>query len=124
MSNAKPTTVEEYISQAPERGKAHLIQLRTLLKEIAPDAKEGLKWGNPAFESVAILFAYSTHNSHLTFTPTGPALAPFQKELTGYELRKDSVIFKYDKPLPVELIRKIAQYRKTEAEDNGAKWKY
>lgn len=124
MSNAKPTTVEEYISQAPEAGKAHLVQLRSILKELAPDAKEGLKWGNPSFESVGILFTYSAHKAHLTFTPTGPALAPFQKELTGYELRKDSVIFKYDKPLPIELIRKISQHRKAEAEEKGAKWKY
>ena len=98
--------------------------MRSILKNVVPNAREGLKWGKPVFESVTILFAYSAHKSHLSFIPTGPALKPFEKELSEYDVQKDSIQFSYNKPLPKELIKKIAEYRKDDAEKRGAKWKY
>ncbi|MEJ2114364.1 MAG: DUF1801 domain-containing protein [Flavobacteriaceae bacterium] len=124
MSKKKPTTVEEYIEQLPEIAQAKINELRSILKSIAPEAKEGLKWGKPVFESVTILFAYSAHKAHLSFIPTGPSLKPFENELSEYNTRQDSVQFSYDKPLPDQLIRRIAEYRKEDAEQRGAKWKY
>jgi len=124
MGKKKPTNVEEYAEQLLEVAQAKFNELRSILKSIAPDAKEGLKWGNPVFESVTILFAYAAFKSHLSFTPTGPALKPFEKELTGYITKQDSVQFPYDKPLPESLIRKIAEYRKEDVEQRGAKWRY
>lgn len=120
----KPTNVEEYLQAAPEAGQEKLKELRTILKEVAPAAKELLKWGKPALESKTILFAYSAHKAHLSFIPTGPALKPFEKELSGYTVKKDSVQFSYNKPLPKELIRKIAAFRKRDVEERDAKWKY
>ncbi|MFH6601988.1 iron chaperone [Maribacter algicola] len=89
-----------------------------------PEAKEGLKWGKPVFASETILFAYAAHNAHLSFIPTGPAMQPFEKELGSYTTKQDSVQFQYDRPLPENLIRKIAEYRKKDVEERGAKWKY
>lgn len=124
MGQEKPKTVEEYFAILTEPGKTKLQELRTILKNVAPNAKEGLKWGKPVFESNYILFAYSAHKAHLSFIPTGPALKPFEDELSEYTTKKDSVQFTYDQPLPEELIRKIAEYRKKDAEERGAKWYY
>lgn len=101
-----------------------LIEIRSILSNVAPTATEVLKWGKPVFESKTILFAYSAHKSHLSFIPTGPALKPFEKELSGYTVKKDSVQFSYDQPLPKALIRKIANYRTQDVEERDAKWKY
>ncbi|MCP9770601.1 DUF1801 domain-containing protein [Lacihabitans sp. LS3-19] len=120
----KPKTVDEYFINAPEEAKGKLEELRSLLKNVVPDASEVLKWGKPVFESKTILFAYSAHKSHLSFIPTGPALEPFLNELNDYVVNKDSVQFRYDKPLPINLIKKIAEFRKWDVEDRGAKWKY
>ena len=124
MDNKKPTSVEEYIANTPEPAQTKLKELRSILRNVAPGAKELLKWGKPVFESKTILFAYSAHKSHLSFIPTGPALKPFRTELSEYVVKKDSVQFSYDRPLPEDLIRKIAKYRKEDAEERGAKWKY
>lgn len=124
MGKEKPTNVEEYIEQLPEIAQIKLRELRSILKSVAPEAKEGLKWGKPVFESATILFAYSAHKAHLSFIPTGPAMKPFEKELAEYTTKKDSVQFPYNKPLPGKLIRKIAKYRKEDVEKRGAKWKY
>jgi uncharacterized protein YdhG (YjbR/CyaY superfamily) len=120
----KPKTVEEYILNAPKMGQEKLHELYSLLKKIAPNATETLKWGKPVFESSTILFAFSVHKAHLSFIPTGPALKPFEKELLGYKVNKDSVQFPYHKPMPFDLIKKIAEYRVQDVEQRGAKWKY
>ncbi len=124
MDKKKPETVEEYIEQLPENAQLKIKELRSILKRIAPKAKEGLKWGKPVFELETILFAYSAHKSHLSFIPTGPALKPFEKELTEYTTKKDSVQFSFNNPLPENLILKIAEYRKKEVEEKNAKWYY
>lgn len=120
----KPTTVEEYIEQLPEVAKEKISDLRSVLKSVVPEAKESLKWGKPVFESDTILFAYSAHKAHLTFVPTGPALKPFENELSEFSTQKDSIQFPYKNPLPEQLIRKIAQFRKDAVELREAKWKY
>ena len=101
-----------------------LRELRALLKKIAPNAAEGLKWGSPVLEEGRILFAYTAHKDHLNFVPTGPAMEPFKDKLVGYKLGKDSVQFPYDKPLPKPLIRKLAAYRAKQVRHEDARWIY
>lgn len=124
MAATKPTTVDEYIEGASTEAQSKLRELRAVLKDVAPDATETLKWGMPVFEEGRILFAYAAYKSHLNFTPTGPALEPFKEDLAGFELGKDSIKLPYDKPLPEALIRKIAAYRARDVRENDARWMY
>lgn len=120
----KPTTVAEYIEAAPSQAQERLREIRSLLKEVAPDATEAIKWGSPVFEEERILFSYSAYKSHLNFMPTGPALVPFEEELAGYKTGKDTIQLPYDRPVPKALIRKIAEYRLKQVRENDARWMY
>jgi uncharacterized protein YdhG (YjbR/CyaY superfamily) len=122
--NHRPTTVNEYINAAPKEAREKLQEIRAILKEVAPEAKEVIKWGTPVFEEKRILFSFSAHKSHLNFMPTGPSLEPFRDELKGYTTGKDTIQFPYEKPLPKELIRKIAEYRARDVRENNARWMY
>jgi uncharacterized protein YdhG (YjbR/CyaY superfamily) len=124
MPKTRPTTVDEYVESAPEQARVHLREIRAILREVAPDATEGLKWGSPVLEEKRILFSYSAYKSHLNFMPTGPSLEPFRDELAGYRTGKDTIQFSYDEPLPVELIRKIAAHRARDVRENDARWMY
>ena len=124
MAKNKPTTVDEYINAAPKEAQEKLHELRAILKEVAPDATETLKWGQPVFEEKRILFSFAAYKAHLNFMPTGPALEPFKEELATYKTGKDTIQFPYNKSLPKELIRKIAAYRAMEVRENDAKWMY
>ena len=124
MTKAKPTTVDEYISAAPKEAQPKLRELRALLKKIAPKATERLKWGSPVFEEKRILFAFTAFKSHINFMPTGPAMKPFEKELTEFTTGKDTIQFPYAKPLPKALIRKIAAFRLKEVREKDARWMY
>jgi hypothetical protein len=41
--------------------------------------------------------------------PTRTALKPIERELEDYITGKDTIQFPYNKPLPIEIIRKIAE---------------
>ena len=118
----KPTTVDEYIDLAPKEAQEKLIELRSILKKLVPDAKEALKWGSPVFEEKRILFAYTAFKSHINFMPTQASLIPFKKELAAYVTGKDTIQFPYTNPLPKMLIRKIAAHRIEDVRENDARW--
>jgi uncharacterized protein YdhG (YjbR/CyaY superfamily) len=124
MPKSKPTTVSEYIAAAPKGAQKHLREMRSLLKKVAPGACETIKWGSPVLEEKRILFSFAAYKSHLNFMPTGPAIRPFEKELTEYKTGKDTIQFPYDRPLPKALIRKIATYRAKQVRENDARWMY
>jgi uncharacterized protein YdhG (YjbR/CyaY superfamily) len=124
MPDKKPNTVDEYIEAAPREAQPMLGEIRSILKGVAPDATETLKWGSPVLEEKRILFAYSAHKAHLNFVPTGPAMEPFRTELSGYETGKDSIRLPYSDPLPGALIRKIALFRANDVRENDARWIY
>lgn len=121
-SKIKHKTVSDYIDAAPTEAKKMLQELRVILKEVAPNAKEAIKWGYPVIEEKRILFSFSAFKTHLNFMPTRSALEPFKKDLAEFTTGKDTIQFPYDKPLPKMLIKKIAEYRAKEVREDGALW--
>jgi uncharacterized protein YdhG (YjbR/CyaY superfamily) len=119
---AKPKTITEYIDAAPSESRTKLRELRAILRDVAPDARESVKWGMPVFEEKRILFAFGAFKSHLNFLPTPAVLQAFDSELEKYTTGKGSVQFPYDKPLPKALIRKLAARRVKELRENDARW--
>ena len=111
MAAQRPTTIDEYIRAAPREGQPHLRRLYVLLKGVAPEAQEAIKWGTPFFVEPRFLFAFSAHKAHLNFTPTVAGLEPFGKELEAHKTTKGMLQVPYDQPLPEDLIRKIAEHR-------------
>lgn len=119
---SKPGTVSEYIDQAPAETRGKLREMRTCLREVAPDAEESLKWGTPAFSLDRILFTYGGFKRHIGFYPTPAAIEEFEEELEEYETGKGSIQFPLDKSLPVDLIQAIAAFRVKDLKENDAKW--
>ncbi|HEX2393983.1 MAG TPA: DUF1801 domain-containing protein [Bacteroidales bacterium] len=124
MQKNKPATVDEYIDSAPELAQAKLREIRSILKEVAPKAKEQIKWGYPVYEEKRILFSFSAFKTHINFMPTGPSMEPFMEELKDFKTGKDTIQFPYNKPLPRALIKKIASFRLKDVKENDAKWMY
>jgi uncharacterized protein YdhG (YjbR/CyaY superfamily) len=122
MSKTKPTTIAEYMNSAPNAAQKKLREMYAILKEAAPGATEGIKWGSPVFEEKRILFAFAAFKSHLNFMPTPSAMKPFKKELEKYATGKGSIQFPYDKRLPKSLILKIAALRVKELREKDVRW--
>ena len=110
MPMKRPTSIAAYIKAAPVEGQPHLRRLYAILKDVAPDAKETIKWGHPFFVEPRFLFSFSAHKSHVSFAPMVAGLDPFRKELEKHDTTTNFLKIPYDKPLPEALIRKIAKH--------------
>jgi uncharacterized protein YdhG (YjbR/CyaY superfamily) len=119
----KPKTIEEYIDRAPINAQEKLYQLAACIRAAAPKAKEGIKWGMPAFSYKRILLTFAVYKYHIGFYPTPSAVKAFQKNLVKFETAKASVQFPLDKPLPLALIKKIVAFRVRESLKEDVKWK-
>lgn len=120
----KLKNVDEYIKAMPDHARKKLEEMRALLRSVAPEATEELKWGQPVFMEKRILFSYAAFKNHIRFMPTGPVLEQFRSELASYKRGKDTIQFPYDRPLPQELIKRIAAFRRRDVLENDAKWRY
>ncbi|KQW64739.1 iron chaperone [Variovorax sp. Root411] len=124
MASNPPTTIAEYIQAAPAEGQPHLRRVHAILKSVAPQAQEAIKWGTPFFVEPRFLFAFSAHKAHLSFVPIEGAFEPFRKELEKHKTTKGTLRIPYDDPMPEELICKIAEHclRTVSARKSDAFW--
>lgn len=122
MATSKPTTVDEYIAQAPIATQDKLKELRACLQKAAPHAKEILKWGKPAFEAEYILFVYAASANHVSLHPTLQVITEFKDALKDYKTSDNTVQFPLDKALPLELITRMAELR-VEQSKQGVTWR-
>jgi uncharacterized protein YdhG (YjbR/CyaY superfamily) len=124
MARKRPTTIAAYIRAAPREGQPHLRRLYSILKSVAPEAEEAMKWGTPFFVEPRFVFAFAAHKAHCSFAPSLAAMKAFRQELEKHETTKGLIKIPYDKPLPEALIRKIAKYclRSVRARKDDAFW--
>jgi uncharacterized protein YdhG (YjbR/CyaY superfamily) len=120
---ARPTTVTEYINAAPQEAQKNLREMRACIRAAAPGAKEGLKWGMPAFFGRTILVTFAAHKRHIGFYPTPSAVKAFANDLSEFATARGSIQFPLEKPLPLALIRKITSFRVRESIEQDKKWR-
>lgn len=111
MTGKRPTSIAAYIDAAPAAGQDLLRQLYAILKDVAPDAQEAIKWGAPFFIEPRFLYSFSAHKAHLNFTPSREVLREFGKELEKHRTTAHFLQIPYGQPLPAKLIRKMAEYQ-------------
>jgi len=119
----RPQSIAEYIDDAPKEARKKLREMRACIRKAAPGAKEGLKWGMPAFSYHRILVTFAAFERHISFCPTPSAVEAFAKELSKFVTGSASIQFSLDKPLPLPLIRKITEFRVRESTEEDAKWR-
>ena len=110
MSN--PTTIAQYIASFEDESRTRLAVLYKTIKNEIPDAEESISYGLPTFKinkHPVIYFGGFTHHIGLYATPDGHA--EFEEELSKYKRGKGSVQFPDDRPLPLDLVRRITRYR-------------
>jgi len=117
MESSKGTgfaSIDEYIETFPAEAQELLKELRATIKEAAPEAKEAFSYGIPTFKLNGNLVHFAAHKSHIGFYPTPSGIERFKNELSVYKGAKGSVQFPIDQPLPLDLIRRVVQFRVAE----------
>ena len=105
------TMIDEYISKFPKDVRDVLEELRLAIKKTAPKAKETIRYGIPTFTLNGNLVHFAAFKNHIGFYPTPSAIEAFKKELSPFKQSKGTVRFPLDKPIPLELVKKIVEFR-------------
>ena len=100
--------VELYISQFEPEIQSRLEILRQLFFEVLPDTEESIRYKMPAFKVGKHHLYFAAYKKHIGFYPVY-GLTEIEGEVSKYRAKKtkDSLHFMLDKPLPIELIKKI-----------------
>jgi uncharacterized protein YdhG (YjbR/CyaY superfamily) len=107
----KPANIDEYIASFDSEIQNLLELFRGTVKQVAPEATETISYGMPAFKQNGMLIWFAAHTNHIGFYPRASAIEKFRKELSDFKSAKGSVQFPMNKPLPVDIIRQIVQFR-------------
>jgi uncharacterized protein YdhG (YjbR/CyaY superfamily) len=115
------TTIDQYIQEFPPEVKAILSELRSTIRQAAPQAAEKISYGVPTFYLNGNLVHFAAFKHHIGFYPGPSGIAHFKKELAKYKSAKGSVQFPLDEPLPLQLIAKIVAFRVGESSRKKAR---
>ena len=104
--------VDKYIAGFPAQVQQLLKEMRKRILKTAPDAAECISYGMPAYKlNGKPLVYFAGYKNHIGFYATPSGHSEFAKELAAYKQGKGSVQFPVSNPLPVNLIRRIIEFR-------------
>lgn len=112
MKRSDFKSIDEYISTFPKGVQELLQTFRQTVKKTAPGAQETISYQMPTFKlNGKNLVHFAGFEHHIGFYPVPSGIEAFKKELSLYKQGKGSVQFPLDKPLPLQLISKIVEFR-------------
>ena len=106
-----PTTIDQYIEGFPPEIQVILSKLRAAVRKAAPLAIERISYQIPTFYFNGNLVHFAAYKTHIGFYPTSSGIKAFQKELSKYNTATGTVRFPLDRPLPLDLIKRIVKFR-------------
>lgn len=109
----RPTidSVDEYIAGFPAGTQKVLEEVRALIRASAPGATETISYAIPTFDLNGHLVHFAGYRSHIGLYPGPSGIEAFREELKPYKSAKGSVQFPLGQPLPMDLIRRIVEFR-------------
>ena len=117
--------VDEYIAAAPKEVRPKLEQVRAAIREVAPDAVEGISYGMPFYsykgeqgiEGRLCYFGLVKSGIGLYLRP--PVIEEHMGELGGYKTTKSALQLPLVKAVPVSLIKELVRDAMKRHQDGG-----
>ncbi len=122
-TKAIATTIDQYISEAPQEVQERLNNLRTVIKAEVPDAEERIAYAMPTFSQNGNLVHFAYFKNHIGFFPAPSGIENFKDELAKYKTSKGTVQFPLNEEIPMDLVREIVRFRLKENLAKAAKKK-
>lgn len=113
-------SIDQYIASFPLPTRKLLEELRSAIRGSAPLASEKISYQIPTFFQNGNLVHFAAFAKHIGFYPGASAIRTFALELENYKTSTGTVQFPIEKPMPLNLVRKIVEFR---VEENSAKAK-
>lgn len=107
----KANDVDELIQSTPKGIQAKLQKLRTIIQEVAPDAKESISYGMAFYAYKGRLVYFTFQKNHIGFYIPPPIIENHKNDLKEYTTTKSAIHLSITKPLPISLIKKLVKAR-------------
>jgi len=106
-SNA--ANVDEYLAEVPEGRREVLVVLRALIREVAPEATEGIEYGMPCFyRGGKLLFAMASQKNYMAlYGCTENGIEQHREALGKLNCGKGCIRFQRLEQLPMGAIADI-----------------
>jgi uncharacterized protein YdhG (YjbR/CyaY superfamily) len=103
--------IDDYISAQEPHAKKALRQIRKIVKKNFPNAEEVFSYKMPAYKLNGMLIWYGAAKNHYAIYAVPKVIVAFKERLKKYELRKGTIQFPYEEPVPVKLITAIIKFK-------------
>lgn len=108
-------SVDEFLAAIPEPQRAALVQLRSEIRAVVPDAEEVISYGVPTYRLDGALVSFGAAKEHCALYVMSPAfMETIADSLAGYDTSKGTIRFQPDNPLPRDLVARIVSGRAAE----------
>ena len=114
-------SIDDYIASLPKESQAVAARLRALIRDTVHGVSERVSYDMPTFDLKGQPMIYfGVWKKHISLYPaTGRVVAHFGAEFAPYKLGPGTIQFPLDKPLPMDLIRRIIEFRASELRSAG-----
>ena len=110
MAKTNFQSIDEYIAACPPETHAYLQQIRKLIRNLAPDAKEKISYQIACFELNGMnLIHFAGWKKHVSLYPVPAGSEAFERQIESYVDGKGTLKFPLDEPLPVKLIERVVK---------------
>ncbi len=101
-------TVDEYMLSLEENRRQALSIVRQLILENAPNAKELMNYGMPAYELNGMLCAFASQKNYMSlYMLNTPVLEKYKAKLGKLSVGKGCIRFKKIEDLPLDIIKEV-----------------
>jgi len=102
-------TVDEYINSCPDEVQAILREVRRRVRVAVPDTGETISYGIPTITRAGKHLIYiGAWKTHISVYPVPSGDPELDEELAPYRSGKGTLKFGLRKPIPYELIARVA----------------
>jgi uncharacterized protein YdhG (YjbR/CyaY superfamily) len=116
MAKTDYKTIDQYHRAFPADVAERMQKIRNAVHKVVPDVEEAISYQIPCFKHNGYLIYYSAYTNHISLSH------PFSKELLGhfgadlkkYKVSKSAIQFPNSEDLPLTLITRIIEFRKSE----------
>lgn len=103
MAKAQPARdIDEYIARFPSDVQTVLEQVRTIIRQAAPEATETISYQMPAFRQHGILVYFAAWKNHIGLYPPISGDKTLEKAVVRYAGPKGNLQFPLDEPIPYD----------------------
>jgi uncharacterized protein YdhG (YjbR/CyaY superfamily) len=99
--------IDAYIDDAPEVARPILRKIRTMARDLCPEAREVVSYKMPALRQDRVFFYYAAFKNHIGIYPPLKQNKRLIAALSPYRGAKGNLQFQYDEHIPYALIGKV-----------------